>query len=65
MPAAFVASDLLADPVLPFIICLCSGEERAGDLAEHLRDTGLQSIHVDYVRGGIGHDLAREDVASR
>eukprot|EP00965_Chrysotila_dentata_P161915 5347450-Pleurochrysis_carterae.AAC.1 len=61
MPAAVVASDLLADSVVPFILYLCSGIERAGDLATHLRDSGLQIIHVDYERGGIGHDLARED----
>eukprot|EP00965_Chrysotila_dentata_P258456 6213223-Pleurochrysis_carterae.AAC.1 len=55
MPAAVMASDLLAEP-----------RSRKGRRpAEHLRDTGLQTIHVDYERGGIGHDLAREDVASR
>eukprot|EP00965_Chrysotila_dentata_P157323 5197638-Pleurochrysis_carterae.AAC.1 len=36
MPATVVASDLLAEPVLTFIIYLCSGAERAGDLAGHL-----------------------------
>eukprot|EP00965_Chrysotila_dentata_P122349 4044278-Pleurochrysis_carterae.AAC.1 len=65
-PAAVVAQDLLADPVVPFVLYLCSGSQRDNDLAAHLHDNNLSAIQIDYCEcGGIGHDLAREDVAER
>eukprot|EP00965_Chrysotila_dentata_P203485 6181747-Pleurochrysis_carterae.AAC.1 len=35
------------------------------DLAAHLHDNNPSAIQIDYERGGIGHDLAHEDVAER
>eukprot|EP00965_Chrysotila_dentata_P109787 3627663-Pleurochrysis_carterae.AAC.1 len=34
-------------------------------MAAYLTTGGLRVIHVDYERGGIGHNLARDDVADR
>eukprot|EP00965_Chrysotila_dentata_P000940 30024-Pleurochrysis_carterae.AAC.1 len=34
-------------------------------MAIYLTAGGLRVIHVDYERGGIGNDLARDDVADR
>eukprot|EP00965_Chrysotila_dentata_P096351 3184218-Pleurochrysis_carterae.AAC.1 len=34
-------------------------------MAAHLEAGGLKVVHVDYERGEIGHDLAREDVATQ
>eukprot|EP00965_Chrysotila_dentata_P044091 1465450-Pleurochrysis_carterae.AAC.1 len=59
--AAVVAPDLLQKPTTPFTIHLCSGIQRVGDMAAYLTAGGLRVIHVDYERGGIGHDLARDD----
>eukprot|EP00965_Chrysotila_dentata_P120950 3999895-Pleurochrysis_carterae.AAC.1 len=59
--AAVVATDLLDKPTLPFVLYLCSGVQRDGDLAACLNKGGKRTIHVDYERGGIGHDLARDD----
>eukprot|EP00965_Chrysotila_dentata_P006207 202793-Pleurochrysis_carterae.AAC.1 len=59
--AAVVASDPLITPTQPFVIYLCSGAQHDGDLAEFLIAGGLQVVHVDYARGGIGHDMARDD----
>eukprot|EP00965_Chrysotila_dentata_P168669 5570508-Pleurochrysis_carterae.AAC.1 len=39
--------------------------QREGDLAAHLVAGGMHVINVDYERGGIGHDLARDDMADR
>eukprot|EP00965_Chrysotila_dentata_P050224 1664013-Pleurochrysis_carterae.AAC.1 len=65
-PAAVVAPDLLEDPTsTPFVLYLCSGSERDDDLGAHLRDDGVAAIQIDYERGGIGDDLARDDVADR
>eukprot|EP00965_Chrysotila_dentata_P086007 2838495-Pleurochrysis_carterae.AAC.1 len=44
-----------------FAIYLCSGIQREGDMAAHLVAGGMHVINVDYERGGIGHDLARDD----
>eukprot|EP00965_Chrysotila_dentata_P178341 5889964-Pleurochrysis_carterae.AAC.1 len=63
--AAVVAPDLLREPTSHFAIYLCSGAQRDGDMAAYLVAGGLQVIHVDYEKGGIGHDLARDDVADR
>eukprot|EP00965_Chrysotila_dentata_P062700 2077753-Pleurochrysis_carterae.AAC.1 len=59
--AAVVATDLLDKLASPFVLYLCSGVQRDGDLAAHLNKGGMRAIHVDYERGGIGHDLARDD----
>eukprot|EP00965_Chrysotila_dentata_P134661 4454632-Pleurochrysis_carterae.AAC.1 len=40
--AAVLASGLLVTPTQPFVIYLCSGEKRDGDLAEYLTAGGLQ-----------------------
>eukprot|EP00965_Chrysotila_dentata_P171518 5660466-Pleurochrysis_carterae.AAC.1 len=63
--AAVVATDLFDTPASPFVLYLCSGVQRDGDLAAYLDKGGMRTIHVDYKRGGIGHDLARDDVADR
>eukprot|EP00965_Chrysotila_dentata_P130776 4323800-Pleurochrysis_carterae.AAC.1 len=63
--AAVVATDLLSEPTSPFVLYLCSGVQRDGDLAAHLTNGGMAVVHVDYERGGIGHDLSRDDVADR
>eukprot|EP00965_Chrysotila_dentata_P106598 3520988-Pleurochrysis_carterae.AAC.1 len=34
-------------------------------MAAYLVAGGLHVVHVDYERGGIGHDLAHDDVADR
>eukprot|EP00965_Chrysotila_dentata_P072040 2379743-Pleurochrysis_carterae.AAC.4 len=49
--APVVASDLLITPTKPFVINLCSGAQRDGDLAEFLVAGGLQVVHVDFARG--------------
>eukprot|EP00965_Chrysotila_dentata_P079497 2621769-Pleurochrysis_carterae.AAC.3 len=61
--AAVVAPDLCQCPTAPFVTYLCSGAARNGDLAAHLTAGGLMVVHVDYERGRIGHDPARDDVA--
>eukprot|EP00965_Chrysotila_dentata_P139166 4601861-Pleurochrysis_carterae.AAC.1 len=63
--AEVVATDLLDEPTSPFVLYLCSGVQRHGDLAAYLTKGGMLTIHVDYERGGIGHDLVRDDVADR
>eukprot|EP00965_Chrysotila_dentata_P152425 5037875-Pleurochrysis_carterae.AAC.1 len=63
--AAVVAPDLLANPDVPYVIYLCSGAECEDNLAAHLQKGGLHTIQIDYERGGMGHDLARSDVADR
>eukprot|EP00965_Chrysotila_dentata_P142125 4698494-Pleurochrysis_carterae.AAC.1 len=50
---------------MPFAIYLCSGIQRDGDMAAYLVAGGMHAINVDYERGGIGHHLARDDVADR
>eukprot|EP00965_Chrysotila_dentata_P033066 1101448-Pleurochrysis_carterae.AAC.1 len=58
------APDLLSEPTIPCVIYLCSGVQRDGDLAAYFVAGGVAMIHVDYERGGIGHDLA-SDVTER
>eukprot|EP00965_Chrysotila_dentata_P108938 3599218-Pleurochrysis_carterae.AAC.1 len=55
----------MTEPTTPFVIYLCSGVQRDGDLAAHLAAAGVKVIQVDYERGGIGHDMARDEVAER
>eukprot|EP00965_Chrysotila_dentata_P070467 2328488-Pleurochrysis_carterae.AAC.1 len=43
--AAVVATDLLDKPTAPFVLYLCSGVQRDGDLAAHLNKGGMRTIH--------------------
>eukprot|EP00965_Chrysotila_dentata_P045857 1524081-Pleurochrysis_carterae.AAC.1 len=63
--AAVVAFNLLDTPTKLFVIYLCSGAQRDDDMAEFLIASDLQVVQVGYVRGGIGHDMARDEVADR
>eukprot|EP00965_Chrysotila_dentata_P054227 1799402-Pleurochrysis_carterae.AAC.1 len=46
--AAVVATDLLDEPTSPYVLYLCSGVQRDGDLAAYLTKGGN---HADYTRG--------------
>eukprot|EP00965_Chrysotila_dentata_P140481 4644284-Pleurochrysis_carterae.AAC.1 len=46
--AAVVAVDLLDRTASPFVLYLCSGEQKDGDLAAYLDKGGMRTIYVDY-----------------
>ena len=51
------------EPSTPFLIYLCSGERRDGDLGEQLRAKAppMEVVMIDRRIGGVAHDLARTD----